>query len=40
MSGTERFTRAPNDLDAVETLLRAFVQRNAAQPIDPWGTAA
>ena len=40
MSGTERFTRAPNDLAAVETLLRAFVQRNASQPIDPWGTAA
>jgi threonine synthase len=28
MSGTERFTRAPNDLAAVETLLRAFVNRN------------
>jgi threonine synthase len=35
MSGTEHFTRAPNDLAAVETLLRAFVQRN-----DAWGTAA
>jgi threonine synthase len=35
MSDTELFTRAPNDLAAVETLLRAFVKRN-----DAWGTAA
>lgn len=28
MTGEERFTRAPNDLGAVETLLRAFVGRN------------
>jgi threonine synthase len=40
MTGTERFARAPNDLAAVETLLRAFVQRNDTQPQDPWGTAA
>ena len=40
MSGTERFARAPNDLAAVETLLRAFVHRNSTQLNDPWGTAA
>ncbi len=40
MTGTERFARAPNDLAAVETLLRAFVHRNDTQPQDPWGTAA
>jgi threonine synthase len=44
MSGTERFSRAPNDLAAVETLLRAFVDRNASELTDPstdsWGTAA
>jgi threonine synthase len=44
MSGTERFARAPNDLAAVETLLRAFVQSNAtqfnSQSTDSWGTAA
>jgi threonine synthase len=45
MSGTERFTRAPNDLAAVETLIRAFVHRNdtqlnATQFNNPWGTAA
>jgi hypothetical protein len=40
MTGTERFTRAPNDIAAVETLLRAFVQHNDAQSNNPWGTAA
>ena len=40
MSGTERFTRAPNDLAAVETLLRAFVHRNSTELNEPWGTAA
>ena len=44
LSGTERFVRAPNDLVAVETLLRAFVHRNDSQLTDPstdsWGTAA
>jgi threonine synthase len=44
MSGTERFTRAPNDLAAVETLLRAFVHRNDTQSNDHFafseGTAA
>jgi threonine synthase len=44
MSGTERFSRAPNDLAAVETLFRAFVHRNASELTDPstdsWGTAA
>ena len=44
MTGTERFTRAPNDLAAVKTLLRAFVQANDTQSneqlTDPWGTAA
>ena len=40
MSAPERFTRAPNDLAAVETLIRAFVKRNDAHSNDPWGTAA
>ena len=40
MSGTERFARAPNDLAAVETLLRAFVNRNDTHFNNPWGTAA
>jgi threonine synthase len=40
MSGTERFVRAPNDLAAVETLIRAFVHRNDTQLTNSWGTAA
>jgi threonine synthase len=44
MSGTERFTRAPNDQAAVETLIRAFVHRNHTHFNDQFaysgGTAA
>ncbi len=34
MTGEERFTRAPNNLASVESLLRAFAGRNDGQPTD------
>ena len=40
LTGEERFTRAPNDLATVESLLRTFVGRNDSRPHDLRDTAA
>jgi threonine synthase len=40
MTGEEHFTRAPNHLGSVETLLRGFVGRNDGRPHDHRNNAA